>query len=66
MSVVTVGCEAEQTDRAEESGERRKVAQTTPLRGGLAIAGVTPYFGLKASRLVSLTGRPQGRLWRNH
>ena len=66
MSVVTVGCEAEQTDRAEESGERRKVAQTTPLRRGLAIAGVTPYFGLKASRLVSLAGRGQPRLWQNH
>ena len=48
MSVVTVGCEAEQTDREKESGEGRKVAPTTPLRGGLAIAGVTPYFGKQA------------------
>ena len=36
MSVVTVGCEAEQTDREKESGERRKVAPTTPLRGGIS------------------------------
>ena len=33
MSVVTVGCEPEQTDRAEGSGERRKVAHTPPSGG---------------------------------
>ena len=33
MSVVTVGCEPEQTDRAEGSGERRKVAHNPPSGG---------------------------------
>ena len=56
MSAVTVGCEAEQTDRAEESGERRKVAHTPP-SGGISNSWGNSLFWIE-SKPTSVAGRP--------
>ena len=58
MSVVTVGCEPEQTDRAEGSGERRKVAHTPPS------GGVSNSWGNSLLVEEACIGAPQGALVR--
>ena len=58
MSVVTAGCEPEQTDRAEGSGERRKVAHTPP-SGGISNSWGNSLLVRLSKRTVSLAGRPR-------